>query len=130
MTFAPDSQQLIYDFKNQLTFTFKSKLLEELTSIIGLHLCCTCESIYVSRIKHVGETLSDCNISHLRLVSTPLMLSSDISFPQPDEASLSTANHHCYHSIVGSQSYLAICTHPNISFAVCAQSRQLQVPAV
>lgn len=130
MAFASDNQRLIDDFKDQLTATFKVKLLGKLSSFIGWQLQHTSEGIYVSQTKFADKMLSDHNLTHVRSVSTPLSLGADVSSRQPCEALLSTAEHHRYRSIIGSLAYLAVCTRPDISFAVSVLSRQLHAPTL
>lgn len=126
MAVASNSQNLIDDFKDQLTTTVKVKLLRKLTSFIGWNLSFTSEGIYVSQSKIEPKVLPNHNLSHVQCVSTPLPLSADVSFQHSNESYLSTADYHRYCSIVGSLEYLAVCKRLNISFAISVLSKQLQ----
>lgn len=78
MAFEYDCQQLINYLKNQLTSTFKLKLLEKLTSFIGSKLRLTPEGVSVSQTKYLDKMLPDHSLSHNRRVFPTLLLLADI----------------------------------------------------
>lgn len=128
MAFASTSQHMLDDLKGKLSASFKVKLLGPLKSFIGWTIRRTNNGITVCQGTYIERMLRLHNLSHVSSVPTPLPERANLNPREPEETPLSSIDHHRYRSLVGSLSYLAICTRPDISFAVSVLSRQLHDP--
>ena len=129
MAFASNDRQLLEWFKGILSDTFNVKLLGTLQMFIGWELTHSRHGIYLGQEKYVKRFLVDTDMLHVKPVSTPLPTKCNISSITSKDEKLTPENHHRYRSLIGGISYLAICTRPDISFAVSVLSRQLHAPA-
>lgn len=129
MAFASNDGGMMTEFKQKLRETFKVKLLGQLKSFIGWEITRTASGITICQQKYILKILELQNMENVKPVSTPLPLNADITSRKSDEQPLSKPDHERYRSLIGSISYLAICSRPDISFAISVLSRQLHDPA-
>lgn len=129
MAFSSNSRALIDRLKYLLQSTFKVKLLGTLQVFIGWEIRRTENGLYLGQSSYVKRLLRNFNMTHVKPVTTPLPVSCDIQPIHDDELPLNLEDHKRYRSLIGVISYLAICTRPDISFAISVLARQLHAPA-
>lgn len=129
MAFESNDREQLEWFKTKLSDTFKVKLLGTLEMFIGWELIHSRHGIYLGQEKFVRRLLVENNMTHVKPADTPLPVKCNLTAATTKDEMLSPDNHHRYRSLIGGLSYLAICTRPDISFAVSILSRQLHAPS-
>ena len=129
MTFGSNDRSLINWFKEMLVESFKVKLLGELKLLIGWEFDRTENGLYIGQQKYIRRILDHHNLNHTNYAHTLLPTATDLTSTHDGDIKLSTNDHKRYRSLIGGLSYLAICTRPDISFAVSVLSRQLHAPS-
>nr|QCC62381.1 reverse transcriptase [Digenea simplex] len=130
MAFASNDRQLISTLKSNLSATFKVKLLGQLKSFIGWELTYSTNGISVNQHTYINRMLEMHNLKHIKPVSTPLPLSCDLTPTSESDDKLAPTYHNKYRSLIGSLSYISICTRPDISFAVSLLARNVHAPCI
>lgn len=128
MAFASNNRSLIDRLKKNLSETFKVKLLGQLKAFVGWEIKRTATGLYVNQPKYIQRMLQLHNFTHVKPLTTPLPIRCDLTSTHEDDVPLSSNEHSNYRSLIGSLSYLAICTRPDISFAVSSLARKLHAP--
>ena len=128
MAYCSNDEHLIEWFEQQLKKSFKVKLLCKLKAFIGWEFSYTDNRLYLGQEKYVRRLLTEHDMQHVKPVSTPLPTSCDTTEIHSNDINLNHLDHKRYRSLVGGLSYLAICTRPDISYAVSVLSRQLHAP--
>ena len=128
MVYASNDWTLVKWLETRLAEAFKVKILDKLQKFIGWELRYTENDVHVGQRKYINRILSEKNMTHVKPVDTPLPTKCDMPVIHPNETQLDPEQHNRYRSIVGSLSYLGICTRPDISFAVSVLARQLHAP--
>lgn len=114
MVFASSSQQLINDFKQQLSTKFKIKLLGTLKSFIGWRVKRNAQGLYVDQSKYLKNLVEENNLSHLESSPTPFPSNTDLTAAHEGDTMLDAFLHKRYRSIVGGILYAAVCTRPDL----------------
>ena len=129
MAFSSNDRELLEWFKGMLTDTFKVKLLGTLQMFIGWEIIHSRHGIYLGQQKYVKRFLTDNDMLHVKPADTPLPSKCNLNTATEKDETLSPEDHRRYRSLIGGLAYLAICTRPDIAFAVSTLSRQLHAPA-
>jgi hypothetical protein len=110
--------------KEILTSQFKMKDLGEVKQIVGIQVERDQESTKIFQTKKIEEMLTRFNMQDCRGVDTPL--------PQDHQSTKTIAKPFedptKYREAVGALNYLAVCTRPDISYAVSQISKKMQSP--
>ena len=125
MAYCSNDEHLIEWFEQQLKQAFKVKLLGNLKAFIGWEFSYTDNGLYLGQEKYVRRLLTEHDMQHVKAVSTPLPTGCDTTAIHYNDIHLNHLDHKRYRSLVGGLSYLAICTRPDISYAIPVLSRQL-----
>lgn len=129
MAFGSNDQELIDRLKLRLSEAFKVKLLGTLNSFIGWEITKTSHGLTAKQPTYIRHILRLYNLSHITPTSTPIPIKCDLTPLHDGDVPLTKIQHNLYRSVIGSLSYLAICTRPDISFKISSLSRQLHAPS-
>jgi ribonuclease HI len=114
----------ISSLKKTLTSQFKMKDLGEVKSLIGIQIERNKDQTQIFQTSKIEEMLRQANMSDCHGVETPLPMKIETS--QADTKLLENPTK--YREVVGSLNYLAVCTRPDISYAVSQISKKMQSP--
>jgi hypothetical protein len=121
--FASSSLALIEELKAALTATFDARDLGEPSQFLSISIQRSSSGIQLSQPRMIKDLLAKFSMTNCKPKSIPI---SKGALEQPG-APLDTAK--CpYSTLVGSLLYIAMCTRPDIAFAVGALSRHLNSP--
>ena len=114
----------IQKIKEILTSQFKMKDLGEVKQIVGIQVERDQESTKIFQTKKIEELITKLSMQDCRGVDTPLPQDHQIvkSEAKPFEDPTK------YREAVGALNYLAVCTRPDISYAVSQISKKMQSP--
>lgn len=108
---------LLDNFKNGLLKTYEYKWRENPASHLGIHLTYNDDgSIVINQAHYLEDVLERFQMDNCNPVRTPFATNTCLSQGTDDE--VSAARHLPYMSLVGSLMYAAICTRPDIMYAV------------
>jgi hypothetical protein len=120
------SNEDIKSIKDTLTSQFKMKDLGEVKSLIGIQVERNEESTYVHQINKIQELLKKFDMQDCRGVDTPLPPKLEQIKPAETQPMKDATK---YREAVGALNYLAVCTRPDISYAVSQVSKKMQNPS-
>jgi hypothetical protein len=114
----------IQQIKDILTSQFKMKDLGEVKQIVGIQVERSQESTKIFQTKKIEEMLTKFAMQDCRGVDTPLPQDHQATKPLSEPFEDPTK----YREAVGALNYLAVCTRPDISYAVSQISKKMQSP--
>lgn len=127
--FLSNSPAFLAAFKDQLQSTFDVKYFGSLKTFIGWEITQHENGIGISQERYTRELLTKYDLSNCNTTLTPMPTTADLLPKTDNEKPLSTDEHRLYRIQIGELLYLAVCTRPDIAFAVCALARSLHAPA-
>ena len=132
MSFVSNDRNMLEHFKNKLRATFDVKLFGPLRNFIGWSIIRSPHGIMVHQAPYVRKLLEKYGMQHANVVLTPLPTNASHQLLPAfeDEPHLSKQDHSSYRAIVGGILYLAVCTRPDLSFAIGALARQMHAPTM
>jgi len=128
MNFASNSTRLLDHFKLRLKATFDVKLFGQLRTFVGWEISQRGNGIIVSQSRYTRELLEKHNMQNANGVWTPLPLDADVGSAEHGEPILASIDHTKFRTSIGELLYLAVCSRPDISFAVAALARNVHAP--
>ena len=128
LDFASSSTNLLDYFKKRLQATFDVKLFGSLRTFVGWEITQNDDGIAISQARYANELLTKHNLNQANAVWTPLPANANISPAEDGEHILIPAMHSYYRTSIGELLYLAVCSRPDISFAVAALARHVHSP--
>ena len=128
LTFASNSPRMIHAFKAKLAETFDVKLFGRMSTFLGWETSFSQQGIKISQARYTQELLDRHGMKHCNGTLTPMGKDVDLRPRLPSESPLSLQDHAKYRRMVGELLYLAVCTRPDISFAVSSLARSLHAP--
>lgn len=108
---------LLEEFKKGLLCTYQYKWREKPASHLGIHLTYNEDgSIFIDQAHYLEDILETFQMEDCNPVKTPFAPNTSLSEGSDEE--IAAAKHLPYMSLVGSLMYAAVCTRPDISYAV------------
>lgn len=129
LLFASNSKGMIETFKRKLADTFDVKLFGPVSSFLGWEVKKTVEGINITQSRYAKEIVMNNSLYGCNGTYTPMAVNADLQAAQSDEAPLPSKQHATFRRQIGELLYLAVCTRPDIMFAVSALARSLHSPA-
>lgn len=86
MAFSSNSRSLINWFKDEISTTFKVKLLGNFKLFIVWEISRSTHGLYIGRELYVQRLLANHNFGHVKSSSTPLPLKCDLTIKRDNEA--------------------------------------------
>jgi hypothetical protein len=127
---AGSDLEAVLAVKELLMQAFEARDLGEAKVFLGMTIDYDRDAgtLKLSQESNVQQLLAKYRMQHVNTRAIPLSPGTDLSGAGKDEKRLDDTSKHEYMSLVGSLNYLAVCTRPDISFAVGALSRHLNEP--
>lgn len=100
----------------------------ELRTFIGWKIHQGPEGLMVSQVRYIEGLLKKHGMESCNANLTPLASEADLRPDIENEKALERSEHKPFQIKIGELLYLAVCTRPDISFAVCALARSLHTP--
>jgi len=105
----------IQRMKREIASRWRVTDLGEPSKIIGIEITRSDDSIAISQKQYINSVLRKQGLERANPVSTP-MDHNHMPEPNPDQDTGNRSN--AYASLLGELQYLAVCTHPDIAYAV------------
>ena len=128
MKFVSNSPSLMSTLKQKLSATFDVKLFGQLRTFIGWEIQYLPGGIKVTQSRYAKDLLSRCGMESCNAVWSPLPTNADLTSANENDMLLTPVAHSEYRSVIGALIHLAVCTRPDLSFAVCALARHVHQP--
>lgn len=128
MAFVSNSEDLLASVKSKLRCTFDVKLYGSLKSFIKWDIRRKPGGLKVDQKAYAVQILQRFGLEQCNATNTPLPTKPDLTPRHEDEPTLLKERHNQYRSIIGAINYLAVCTRPDLTFAVSSLSRFLHDP--
>lgn len=120
----------LFIFKKEIGSEFEMKDLGDAELLLGVRVNQLHESIELSQAHCVESILHEYDMTDCKMVLSPVVPGSHLESPLVDEVRLFKETGHNYRTAVGSLSYLATATRPDLSFAVSMLSQYLENPGI
>lgn len=92
---------------------------------MGWEICQKPHGIINSQTPYTADLLTKHGLGHANRVWTALPTNADLGKTHWSDRRLVSAEHSKYRSSIGALLYLAVCTRPDVSFAVCILARNV-----
>lgn len=114
--------------KSKLRPTYEVKLYGDLKSFLRWSISRPPSEIQVNQTSYAKRILKNFGMEHCKHVKTPPLRNADLLPRSEKELPLSITHHNTYRAIIGSVSYLATSTGPDLTFSVSLLSTFLHNP--
>lgn len=128
MAFATNARDMLENLKTKLRAKFDVKLFGQLSSFIGWSITRSDLGMKVTQTPYIERLMQKYGLSEAKHVLTPLPTNADLLPASPHERLLCAKDHATYRAVVGGLLYVAVCTRPDLSFAIGVLARQLHAP--
>jgi hypothetical protein len=124
---SPDVQR----FKDLISARFKMDDIGELKHLLGVKVSRVDDKqLYLSQEVYLAKVLEDHNLSNARPVSVPMVPNTQLARATPFERQQFEQVGANYRRSIGMLMYLAVCTRPDIAFALSQLSKHLESPGI
>lgn len=130
MLFVSNSATLLGHLKDKLRSLFDVKIFGKLRYFIGWEITHQTDGIVIAKARYVDTLLAKYGLLSANGAYTPLAANADLMTPHAGDVKLSQDDHSLYRAAVGELVYLAVCTRPDVSFAVSYLVRNVYDPTV
>lgn len=128
LAFTSNLSKLMKDFKERLSSTFRIELFRVLKTFIGWEIKQCPDGLSACHGWYVDELLRKHNMDACNETLTPMAINADIRPALQHETILGRKDHNLFRNQIKEHLSLAICTRPDILYALCALARSLRAP--
>lgn len=126
MKFVSNSRRLLEELKAKLSATFDVESFDSLMSYVGLEI--NKDGTGILQKRYMESILEKHGLREANGAWTPLPSEIDLTSPGPNDVLLSKLEHKAYRAMIDELLYLAVCTRPDLSFAVGVLARRVYMP--